>query len=519
MDEGIAAIQKAEYNNAKSIFKSGRKIARKSGQKDLKNRFKRMEDKAGSYLKFQKEIKKAERSIQLGQYLGALSDYKKAKQAINAVTAIKTDELAAYDNGLLSGLEERRIETETNRIERLESDLVEADQFFEAKEFYKANKQYDKVKKNMKKSEDVKYGVTVKFKQSGAWNALQSGDRYFAKKDYRKALAAYKKSKKAYALPTVGDKLKETTDIICSEIPTDLIGIVELGEEKVDKLEGERLLLTYSCEPSRSKMIKAANKYYTLIGKAEKIEKTNKNKALEHYRDAQKLAATDFVQQKLNKLSPKYTLAPAKPVTFTGNLNISPPTEMVFVNKSFGEFCPNSKDHQMSGNNEFGSGPYADCKLTFTHTSKKVYVDIELTLTEPNGDSKIYAKWKKELVYTSAEKINGFEVVKPSNRSQTQVVHKLVTTATYSSRGKGGGRTTMPKAGAEVWKCNEGTPHSLSRTFDYNLPDTHDMNGFNVYIEVIGDTGASDISRDRDCGCDSKIKKINISGLQVQVEK
>ena len=517
MTEGIAAIQLTEYSNAKSIFKSGRKLARKSGQKDLKNRFKKMEDLASSYLKYQGKIEDAQKSIQSGKYLGALNDYMDAKQSLNAIAAFNTTELDTYNDGLMNELETSTQETEANRIERFETDLAEADKLFEAEQYSEASKAYAKVRQNSRKSENIKFGIIGKANQAKAWSNLQSGDRLLAKKRYRKALASYKKSKKAYALPVIEDKLAEATDAICSEIPTDIIGIIDLGKKEVDKLDGERMLFKYSCDPDRSKMIKNASKYFKIVGKAEKLEKTNKNGALEQYREAQKLAATDLVKQKINQLSPKAILAPVSVSTVTAPVSFALLTEIVSVDKSLGEFCPNRKDHKVSGNNEFGSGPFVNGKLDFTHDGKKVYVSITLELAAPNNGSKILAVWNKNLVYTSPKKITGF-AVEGKDPSKVEVVRKVTSYFGNTGKDKSGHRTPLPTAGAEFMSCNEGKAYWLtdSGTISY---EGNEMRDIKARVNLIGDTGGSDISDDRDCRCDAKIKKIEITGLQVQVER
>jgi len=512
MTEGITAIQQTEYNNAKSIFKSGKKIARKSGQKDLKNRFKRMENLVSSYLKYQDKMEDAQKSIQSGKYLGALNNYADAKQSLNSISAFKVTELEAYNEKLQNDLKNSITATEANRIERFEIDLAEADKFFEAEDYSEADKMYVKVKKNLRKSENLKYGISAKANQAKAWSKLQSGDRLFARKLYRKALTSYKKSKKAYALPDIDYKLAETTDAICSEIPMDIIGIIDLGRKEVNKLDGERMLFTYSCNPDRSKMIKNASKYFKIVRSAEKLEKTNKIAALEKYRNAQKLAATDFIKRKINRLSPKAIVAPVAVNTVTTPIKVAPATEIFYLNKILRNYCPNSRDHEASGNNDFGSGPFADCKMTFTHDERRVYVNIELTLRESKGESRIYARWDKVLLHTFRKKINGFEVY-DSDKTKKKLIHKLVTNSTYMNTRKGRNRIAMPTAGAEFMKCNDGTAYALTQLSDYN------MAAFDLDIRVIGDTGAGDISSDRNCDCDSKIDYINISNLQVQLKK
>jgi hypothetical protein len=74
----------------------------------------------------------------------------------------------------------------------------------------------------------------------------------------------------------------------------------------------------------------------------------------------------------------------------------------------------------------------------------------------------------------------------------------LLTRATYSS-----GVRRLPAAGHESPPCNDGTPHTLPR------------NELFTHAEAIGDTGAEDVSHDRDCHCDSHVR-VRLANLRIE---
>jgi len=516
MEEGIQAMLQENYNNAKENFKDGKRIARRGRQKDLKNRMERLEEKAKSYIQFQKSIKSAQNKIRSFSFLAALNDYKTAENLLKVAMAIKVEGLIDHDNNMLESLEDSMEEVEENRVTTLEADLASADQLFADQDYLNAAKAYSSANKNLKRSEDAKYGVSIKWNQCKAWNHLDIGDKYFNDKKYDLALKNYNKSKAAYALPTIGNKIGATKELLCAEIPTDVNAIVDLGEDEVKSLRTK--IKKYDCTGGRDKLVEDAFNYHKLIKKAEEAEKTNKSEAVGFYQEAKKLASTEYVTRKVNQLSPKavlptITLTQATPMTY------APATRTETVYKKLGAFCPNKQDHRASGDSEFGGGPYADAKLTFTHDDGNVYVDISLNLSEKNnGDTKIQALWRKELVYTSTKKIKGFNVLKHDG-SGNKTVSTFVATYTYQSYGKGARRTTMPNGGSEFGICHDGKPYGLTSYIDDSDPNAYEMHPYQTIIKVIGDTGAGDVSGDRDCGCDSKITDLTISGLLVEIEK
>lgn len=79
----------------------------------------------------------------------------------------------------------------------------------------------------------------------------------------------------------------------------------------------------------------------------------------------------------------------------------------------------------------------------------------------------------------------------------------VLTEATWTAE-----RRRLPAAGPETPPCNDGEAHTLSATSG--------SRNFLMAAEVIGDTGSDDISDDTDCGCDTHIKRLAFTSLQVE---
>lgn len=66
---------------------------------------------------------------------------------------------------------------------------------------------------------------------------------------------------------------------------------------------------------------------------------------------------------------------------------------------------------------------------------------------------------------------------------------------------------TLPAAGAESPPCNDGTAHVRRVTGDPMFVGD--------FVSLIGDTGAEDISTDRDCGCDTHISRMSFTLIRM----
>lgn len=72
---------------------------------------------------------------------------------------------------------------------------------------------------------------------------------------------------------------------------------------------------------------------------------------------------------------------------------------------------------------------------------------------------------------------------------------------------------TLPAAGGETGApCNDGTAYRLTKSGGRGPDDLF------IAVEVIGDTGGGDISGDRDCGCDTHIKRLLFNQLRIEPE-
>lgn len=67
---------------------------------------------------------------------------------------------------------------------------------------------------------------------------------------------------------------------------------------------------------------------------------------------------------------------------------------------------------------------------------------------------------------------------------------------------------SLPAAGDEYGLCNDGTAHLVALDASPDRP-------LGLTANIIGDTGAEDVSEDNDCKCDSRIDEIAISGFAV----
>jgi len=69
-------------------------------------------------------------------------------------------------------------------------------------------------------------------------------------------------------------------------------------------------------------------------------------------------------------------------------------------------------------------------------------------------------------------------------------------------------RATLEGAGEEFGSCNDGRKHLIALDPSPDRP-------LRMTAKVIGDTGAEDVSHDRNCNCDSRIDEIAVEGFAV----
>ena len=100
--------------------------------------------------------------------------------------------------------------------------------------------------------------------------------------------------------------------------------------------------------------------------------------------------------------------------------------------------------------------------------------------------------------FIGSEPITGFRI-------GPEVDTPVLTEATWTAETR-----TLPAAGPETPPCNDGTPHRLVKAGERGL---HDLL---LGVEVIGDTGAEDISPDRNCQCDTHVSRLSLNDIRIE---
>ncbi|WP_373548111.1 hypothetical protein [Haliscomenobacter sp.] len=149
-----------------------------------------------------------------------------------------------------------------------------------------------------------------------------------------------------------------------------------------------------------------------------------------------------------------------------------------------GILCPTRLvrgDAELGGGN-FG-GPRIQCNVSLRVSADNAHLEaiIYYKVEEEVGDNSTVEQTFTQRIWTA-----------PANQRITNI--NSARSSSASQRG--------PMAGPEIFGCNDGEIVNMRLT-----------GGLLRSLQVIGDTGGSDISNDNDCGCDTQIRRIEFNPI------
>ena len=158
--------------------------------------------------------------------------------------------------------------------------------------------------------------------------------------------------------------------------------------------------------------------------------------------------------------------------------------------KPITDLCPNTLEkHLIKGNRYFDSKVKTQISINYhSSNSKEIIAEILLKMKSTKNSAEIKAIWKRT-IYRAP---NG----------------KYINPSTFSNNYLDTSVKTLNEGGFELGSCNDGTVHKMQ----FKERD------FVHFAEVIGDTGADDVSNDLNCRCDSKIKTIYFKPIRICLE-
>lgn len=157
-----------------------------------------------------------------------------------------------------------------------------------------------------------------------------------------------------------------------------------------------------------------------------------------------------------------------------------------------GAFCPWG-DPVPLGYRDFNYGVYhiVTVDLSPSVTGREITAHVTMSAAHSvHGIPRIFREWDV-IVYT----------LPPGS------VGRIASISPASGRAEG----FTPRAGGEFLHCNDGEV--------YSGPGLLAVSGVIERIEVIGDTGGDDISNDPNCGCDTQIKSMGLSRVNLTMER
>ena len=154
--------------------------------------------------------------------------------------------------------------------------------------------------------------------------------------------------------------------------------------------------------------------------------------------------------------------------------------EIILKGVKTGELCPNQL---IRGDREFGGGPLIVSTVSLYYFNPYVFAYVTFNARETKADRSEVNLSQWVFLNSGIKDVEG------------------ITTETYdylSYRGI--------NAGPEIFGCNDGTPQ-------FNIGKY----GLVKRFDIIGDTGGNDISDDLNCGCDTKIRNIELNEIRFKL--
>lgn len=157
---------------------------------------------------------------------------------------------------------------------------------------------------------------------------------------------------------------------------------------------------------------------------------------------------------------------------------------------NLGLMCPNAVEGTLTGDREFGGSPEITIQVNADIVGNQVVATVHYVAQEPGGDTRIEQTFPPRVLYTPPP---GVDIVSIASDASSTI------------------EIVGPKAGEEFGLCNDGEV--------FGADETSILGSLVRSANLIGDTGAEDVSHDTNCQCDARIENIVFNDLELELRR